>query len=174
LASTRAIGRVEDQISGQVIVSPAPAGSIDASTLGADLKAAATAFATFASTYRTDVKTILLPTGTTNPSANRAVFDSAVATALGTLNSSVAAAVANLPAAVTTTLVPTLKNDLLTASPSTGKSLQERLAAIATPASTGPVSSFLFSFRSSSAIARAGEMVASDILAAVKAFNQTF
>src|SRR5262249_38302999 len=69
------------------------------------------AFGTFQRTYNQDVRSVLLPVGTTNPSANRPAFDQAVASALVTLNASIGAAIANLPTA--SSLAATIQGELI-------------------------------------------------------------
>ena len=71
-----------------------------ASVPAQDARQVAQEFRTFQQTYSQDVRSILLPSGTTNPAANRTAFNAAVATALGTLNSSIDSTIANLPTCV--------------------------------------------------------------------------
>ena len=86
------------------------------------------AFQQFDQTYLKDIQTILLPSGTTDPSANRAAFDKAVGTALTTLNSSIDTAIGNLSTAAT--LEAEIGAELLGTATT---SLQSQLAAIPTP-----------------------------------------
>jgi hypothetical protein len=160
-------------VTNQVRTSSSPAGSISQQTLQQDLGQVQTAFQSFRQTYFGDVQTILLPAGTTNPSANRPAFDQAVGTALGTLNSSIDTALSNLPAAVTATLNTTIKNDLLSGGSSSGNSLQSQLAALATPSSTFGFSTFTFRLMSGQTIGNAQGQVSRDIVAAVNQYNAT-
>jgi hypothetical protein len=103
-------------------------GGLIASIPAQDAQLVRQAFQQFDQTYLTDVRTILLPSGTTDPSANRAAFDTAVGTALGDLNTAIDSAIGNLPNAAT--LEAEIEAELLgTAS----TSLQSELAAIPTP-----------------------------------------
>lgn len=106
-------------------------GGLIGSVPAQDAKLVLKDFITFERTYAKDVQTILLAPGTTNPANNRAAFDQAVATALGTLNSSIDTDIANLPTA--STLDTTIHDELLG---SASTSLQSELAAIASPTST--------------------------------------
>jgi len=167
------IGQTAGQVIQQVRSAPAPSGSISIQTVQQDLQQVGTAFQTFLQAYSSDVKSILLPPGTTNPSANRTQFDQAVATALTTLNSSVASALSNLPASVATSLATTIQTDLLRGSSTTGTSLQARLAALKSPASASGFSVLVFRFESFLNIELAEGKVVNDILAAVRQFNSS-
>jgi hypothetical protein len=165
------INQVEGNVVSQVRTAQAPSGSISPTTIQQDLGQVQTAFQTFRQTYFNDVQTILLPSGTTDPSANRAAFDQAVGTALGTLNTAIDSALSNLPTALTATLNTTIQNDLLSSGSSTGSSLQARLAALQTPASTPSFSAFVFRLSSSQTIASAQGQVTRDIAIAVNQYN---
>jgi hypothetical protein len=169
--STLFINQVEGNVVNQVRTAQAPSGSISATTVQQDLGQVQTAFQTFRQTYFNDVQTILLPSGTTNPSASRTAFDQAVGTALGTLNTSIDSALSNLPSAVTATLDTTIQNDLLTGTSTAGNSLQARLAALQTPTSTQSFASFVFRISSSLAIGSAQSQVTHDIVIAVNQYN---
>lgn len=88
-------------------------------------------FGTFQRTYTQDVRSILLPSGTTNPSTNRPAFDQAIGQALVALNTSIDATIANLPTAAT--LDATIQDELLGTGPNSLKTL---LAAVPTPTTT--------------------------------------
>jgi hypothetical protein len=94
-----------------------------------------------------------------------------VATALGTLNSSIDSALANLPAALTATLDTTVQNDLLTGSSTLVTSLQARLAALQSPSSTQGFSTSVFRFSSSLAIGGGQNQVTRDMTIAVNQYN---
>jgi hypothetical protein len=158
----------------QVRTSPAPTGSISQSTIQQDLGQVQSAFQSFSQTYFNDVSTILLPAGTTNPSANRAAFDQAIGTALGTLNASIASALSNLPAALTATLNTTVQNDLLSSATNASNNLQSRLAALQTPAGAQGVAPSAFRFGSSLTISSAQNQVTHDILVAINQYNASF
>ncbi|MFO0955937.1 MAG: hypothetical protein U0800_00555 [Isosphaeraceae bacterium] len=166
----RWIDQVGDQVVRLVRTAPAPAGTIDAATLRGDVQAANAAFRTFSKAYNDAVKDVLLPAGATDPSANRAAFDAAVATALQGLNTGLASAVANLPTGVTGTLNTTLRDDVLRGA-TPDNSLQTRLASIATPTSTRFFGTASFRFQSLLAIGRANAKVVQDITAAVASYN---
>jgi len=118
-------------------------GGLIGSVPAQDARLVAQAFATFERTYTQDVRTILLPTGTTDFTASRQAFDKAIGSALADLNTSVGTAVNNLPTAAT--LQTTVQNELL----GTGtNSLSTQLAAIPTPKD--------LSFRSASSFSREG------------------
>ena len=125
----------------------------------------------FSQTYNGDVQTVLLPSGTTSPSANRPAFDQAVGTALGMLNTSIDSALSNLPSTLTTTLDATIQNDLLSGGSTTSNSLQARLAALRTPTSTQGFGTFAFRFGSSLAIGGAQGQVSRDIQVAINQYN---
>jgi len=170
LASIRAVNQTAGQVTQQVAAAAPPAGAVTLAEVTADFDTIESAFNTFSTSYHTAVRTTLLATGTT-PAANRAAFNTAVATALTTLNRSIDAALTNLPASVTTPLEVTLTNDLLTGTATTGQSLQARLAAIPTPAGTTGLSPFLFNLRSYFDVAFADGQVASDLVIAVRNYN---
>jgi hypothetical protein len=165
------INQIERTVTSQVSSAQGPSGSISTATVQQDLAQVQTAFQTFRQTYFGDVQTILLPSGTTNPSANRMAFDQAIGTALGMLNTSIDSALSNLPSALTATLDTTIQNDLLSSGSSTGNSLQARLAALQTPSSTGSFSNFVFRIGSSLTIGGAQGQVTRDITIAVNQYN---
>ncbi len=103
-----------------------------ASVPAQDARQVAQAFATFQQTYSQDVRSILLPARTAHPAANRPAFNAAVATALGTLNTSIDARIANLPTA--SSLDATIQGELLGSGTNT---LQTLLGAIPTPRNIG-------------------------------------
>jgi len=170
-----AIESVARTLTNQVRNAPAPAGSVDAATLRGDIQAVHTAFRTFNQSYNDAVRTVLLPSGTTDPSANRAAFNTAVQTALQKLSTDVTAAVANLPSGVTSTLNTTLQNDVLSTTPaaSPDRSLQGRLAAITTPSSTRFWATLGFRLRSVLASGGTEAQVVRDITNAVSTYNNS-
>ncbi len=172
---TSAIDSIGDKLTAQVRNSPPPTGSIDATTLKGDVQAVHTAFRTFNQSYRDAVNNVLLPSGTTDPSTNRTAFNAAVLTALQKLSTDVTAAVANLPAGVTTTLNTTLQNRLLSTTPaaSPDNSLQGRLAAITTPKSNRFFATAFFRLRSFGAIGDAEFQVVRDITDAASKYNSS-
>jgi hypothetical protein len=165
------INQVDGTVTNQVRTAQAPSGSISQTTIQQDLGQVQTAFQSFTQTYFGDVQTILLPSGTTNPSANRSAFDQAVGTALTTLNSAVGSALSNLPSSLTATLDTTVQNDLLSGGSSAGNSLQAQLAGLQTPTSTQGFSNFVFRISSSLAISSAQSQVTHDIVIAVNQYN---
>ena len=165
------IGEISGNVTSQVRTAQAPTGSISQTTIQQDLGQVQTAFQTFSQTYFGDVQTILLPAGTTTPSANRAAFDQAVGMALGTLNTSIASALSNLPTALTATLDTTVQNDLLSSGSTSGHSLQTVLAAIPTPSSTQFFAAHIFQFSSSLDIGSAQGQVTRAIAVAVNQYN---
>jgi len=165
------VERTGYQVGQQVRTAPAPTGGVDVATLRADLVQVNAAFRTYQQSYNTAVNTVLLPAGTTNPSTNRAAFDTAVGTALTTLNTSIASALGNLPTSVKASLATTLSNDLLTGTSTTGTSLQARLAALTTPTSARGFSPFFFRVQSSLNVQFAQGQVYQDIIAAARQFN---
>jgi hypothetical protein len=172
-ASSRAIEASENQVVGQVQSAPAPTGTITVATVQGDLMQIDAAFQTFIQAYNNDIQTILLPSGTTNPSANRPAFDTAVGTALGTLNSSIGSALSNLPSSVSSSLSTTIQNDLLTGTSTTGTSLQARLAAIPSPTSTHFFSTLMFRFQSFFRISQGEGKVFQDVISAVSTYNKS-
>jgi hypothetical protein len=165
------INQVAGNVINQVGTAQAPTGSISATTIQQDLGPVQTAFQTFRQTYFGDVQTILLPSGTTNPAANRAAFDQAVGTVLGTLNTAVTSAVSNLPSTLTATLNTTIQNDLISGGSSAGTSLQSRLAALQTPTSAQDFTSSVFRFSSSLTIGSVQSQVTRDVVVAVSQYN---
>ena len=117
------------------------------------------------------MQTILLPAGTTNPSANRIAFDQAVGTALATLNTNIDSALGNLPATLTSTLDTTIQNDLLSGGSTSGNSLQARLAVLQTPSSPQGFMAHIFQFTSSLTIGNAQGQVTRDIVVAINQYN---
>jgi hypothetical protein len=103
-----------------------------ASVPAQDARQVAQEFRTFQQTYSQDVRSVLLPAGTSNPATNRPAFNAAVATALGTLNSSIDNTIANLPAS--SSLATTIQGELLGSGTNT---LQTLLGAIPTPSNIG-------------------------------------
>ncbi len=97
-----------------------------------DARQVAQEFGTFQQTYSQDVRSVLLPAGTTSPAANRTAFNAAVATALGTLNSSIDSTIANLP--TSSSLATTIQGELLGTGTNT---LQTLLGAVPTPSNIG-------------------------------------
>jgi hypothetical protein len=158
-------------VSQQVRSSQSPSASISQQTVQQDQRQVQAAIRTFSQTYTSDVRTILLPAGTANPSANRAAFDQAVGNALVTLNTSIDSALSNLPSSLTTTLDATIKNDLLSSGATPSASLQSRLAALQSPTSTQSLSVRVFQFGSSLTISNAQSQINRDILIAVSQFN---
>jgi hypothetical protein len=166
-----AINQVEGTVTNQVGTASAPTGSVSALTVRQDQVQVQTAFATFTQTYFNDVQTILLPAGTTNPSANQTAFNQAVGTAIGTLNSAIDSALSNLPSSLTSTLDTTIQNDLLMGNSTAGTSLQARLAGIAIPSSTGGFGGSIFQFTSRLDIRSAQSQVSQAIASAVNQYN---
>jgi hypothetical protein len=163
------ISKTAFTVANQVRTAPAPAGTISAQTLQTILSSVGQAFGTFNQAYNSAVKTILLPTGTTNPSTNRAAFDTAVGTALTTLNTSVSSALSALPSSVASSLSTTITADLLTSAG--GKDLQDRLAALKTPTNAMGFSVLAFRFESAANIGFAQSQVAQQIVTAVQQYN---
>jgi len=97
-----------------------------------DARQVAQEFGMFQQTYSQDVRSILLPSGTTSSANARPAFNTAVATALGTLNSSIDTTIANLP--VSSSLATTIQGELLGSGTNT---LQTLLGAIPTPSNIG-------------------------------------
>ena len=166
-----AIGQVASTVVNEVRSADPPVGTIDPAVVQADLQAISTAYRTFAKSYDTAVRSVLLATGTT-PAAQRAAFDAAVQAALTTLQSSVTSAVSNLPTAVSTPLAATLTADL-TGTPAAGTSLAANLAALSTPASATGFAPTLFRFGSSLAIGGSQGRVTYDVISAVNAANSS-
>jgi hypothetical protein len=102
-----------------------------ASVPAQDARQVAQEFNTFQRTYSQDVDSFL-PPRPSSPFAVRTAFNTAVATALGTLNSSIDSTIANLPAA--SSLDTTIQGELLGTGTNT---LQTLLGAIPTPSGTG-------------------------------------
>jgi hypothetical protein len=174
--SFRDIDKTSFQVTQQVRSAPAPAGTIDATTVENLLSSISSAFETFGQTYSTDVKTILFAsTGT--PASNRAAFDTAVGTALQTLQSSVTSSLSTSLSSFATfplsTLTTTVQNDLTGTQTTPPKSLQTNLAALKTPGSTGFFARFLFQARSFGTIGNGEYQVFHDILSAVKTYNMS-
>jgi hypothetical protein len=89
-------------------------------------------FEVFEQEYVTDVRTILVPSTTASPAANRPAFDAMVTMQLTTLNTAIDADIASLPTA--SSLAFNIKNQLLGGGM---YSLRILLANVATPANTG-------------------------------------
>lgn len=100
-----------------------------------DAVAVSKAFGGFEQNYANDVRTILYAPGTTNPSANTTAFQTKVATDLGTLNTSIDAAIANLPDAAT--LGATIQAELLGPASGMTTTLQSQIDALTIPTQTG-------------------------------------
>jgi hypothetical protein len=160
------IGKTEASVLKEIVTSAT--GVISPATLAGDLADVTSAFANFSSTYDDDANNILFGSGT--PSANRPAFDGAVATALNTLNTSITAAISNLPASVLSSLNPKIQSDLFAAS-GAGKSLQARLASISTPGSNNFFTMLVFNVQSKFKIVPGGFQVAGDIVSAIHKFN---
>jgi hypothetical protein len=173
-AADQDIAQVANQVLPQVNAAPGPAGSIDVPTIEQDMSQIGTAFQTFFQSFNNSQKTILLPAGTTNPAANRSQFDQAVGTALTTLNSAITAALSNLPASVATSVAATVHNDLLASSPGTGTSLQEQLAAIASPTRAKGAAVNKFLRQSSLTMSNGYNNAAQHIISAIAQQNSTF
>ena len=127
----------------QVRLAPSPSGTfITTATVQQDLAVIQAAFTTFSTAYSSALTTVLAPSGTTNPAANRTAFNNAVASALNTLNTSVDSAVSNLPNPAVTALDPAVKKLLLTmpAKPS----LQSSLISIPSATSTSGTATMKF------------------------------
>jgi hypothetical protein len=121
----------------------------------------AQAFASFAKSYAADVKTILFASGTTNPSTNRPAFDTAVGTLLTSLNTTIAADVANLPTA--TSLKSTIQGQILG---TTATSLQGALAEVASPTTNTRRAAFTFSFLAAIDIGQTAAQVTAEVRSA--------
>jgi hypothetical protein len=162
----------------QVQTATAPTGTIDTTTVGTILTSVNKAFGTFDNNYVHDLTTILYANG--GPTATtRTAFDTQVGKDIATLNGSVTAALTQsglttpLPSSLVTSLTTTLTNDLETpATGATGASLQEHLAAIKTP-SNNYWSKLWFRINTSFQTGRAEVQVYSDIINAVKGYNQS-
>lgn len=118
-------------------------GGLIGSVPAQDARQVAQAFATFERTYSQDVRTILLPSGTTDFTASRQAFDKAIGSALADLNTSIDTTIKNLPTAAT--LQSTVQDELLGSGPN---SLSTQLAAIPTPSD--------LTYRSASSFSREG------------------
>lgn len=170
------IDKLAGHVTYEVATAKAPTGTIDTATTLQAIGKVNDAFFTFAKSYRNDVKTVLTPSGTTNPSMTRAAFDKAVAGDIATLNSNLATALGGLlPATVVSSLSTTISNDLLTATTGTptGKSLQERLAAVQTPKSASGFPMFLFGLNSSAVIGGTDVRVIQDVVSAISTYNNS-
>ena len=113
-----------------------------------------------------------MQTSATDPSANRAAFDTAVQGLVSTLGTSIGAAVtaANLPSSVATTVTTSITTDL-TGTPTNGTSLQAGLAALTSPSSSSGFAGWLFLGRSQRAINGSDHALTSDILTAINNYN---
>lgn len=168
--SFRAVRQSEGQVVGQVRSANPPAGTITTTTARTLIAAVSTAFQTFTQGYANAVTT-------TPPSASRTAFDTAVSGLVSTLNTSVGAALtaANLPAVTTgplSTLAATLTADIQTpATGATGASLQEKLAALTTPAASTGWAEWVFQHASTRTIRAGQSQVIHDIVTAINAYN---
>lgn len=167
-----AIGDTASQIEQQVSSATPPTGSITNTTAQTLVSSVKTAFQTFTQGYANAVTT-------TPPSTSRTAFDNAVSTLVSTLNTSIQSAVtaANLPAATTgslSTLATRLTADIVTPTTgATGASLQEKLAALTTPASSTGWPEYLFQAFSNHTIRRSQNQVITDIISALSSYNST-
>src|SRR4051794_10088955 len=107
-------------------------GGLFGSVPAQDAQQVGRAFGAFQRAYNQAVRSTLLPTGTTDPSANRPAFDRAIASALITLNVSIRSTVADLPNGPA--LADTIQGELIGPGANT---LQSLLLAIPTPADLG-------------------------------------
>ncbi len=165
------IDKVGHHVTAEVAAAPAPVGTIDDKTMAQVVGKVHDAFKAFGSAYINDLKTILLPSGTTDPTSHRAAFDAAVAKDLATLNASITSAVTVLPKSLADSLTLIAGNNLLTTTPPSGKSLQEVLVAIKTPKGTEGTPVYGFATASMLAIGGAEAQLAKDGGAAVAAYN---
>jgi len=170
-AGVGAIEKVATHVTGEVANSPAPVGTIDDKTLSQIFGKVQTAFRTFGSSYANEIKTVLAPTATTDPSSNRAAFNTAVGKDLATLNASIASAVSGLPTSLANSLTAIASNDLLTGTPATGKSLQEVLLGLKSPKNREGGSMNNFKAMSLSAMGAAEMQLGKDMFNAVVAYN---
>jgi hypothetical protein len=163
------IGQTAQQVEQQVQTASTPANAISVATVQSLLQTVNTAFATFVTSYNTDVANNL-----TGSSPSQTNFNAAVAKDLGTLNSTITAAVSSTTALapIASTLTTTITNDLLTPSTgATGASLQERLAALPVPTGGNFFAQFWFRLGSRFTIGAGQAKVTSDIISAVKTYN---
>jgi hypothetical protein len=123
-----------------------------------DARQVAKAFRTFQQTYAQDVRLLLLPAGTSDPSVNRPTFDQVVGAGLGALNASIDGITANLAAAPT--LAATIRGELLGPD---ANSLQTLLAAIPTPAKVGVVTAGAFTSEGSQIINHVASTVTNQV-----------
>ena len=103
-----------------------------ASVPAQDARQVAQAFGTFQQTYSQDVRSILLPARTDQPGEQPAGVQCGGHLGLGTLNTSIDATIANLPAS--SSLATTIQGELLGSGTNT---LQTLLGAIPTPSNIG-------------------------------------
>ena len=173
--SDRVITGYKLTISGQVASAPVPtppSSQVSGTVVKIDLRAIHQAFQSFSHIYNTDVNMILLPRGTMVVSNYRAVFDSAIASALNALNGQIASALQNsLPPSLASSFAATVQNDLLTGSQTDGLSLQSRLANLATPTSVNGTTPWLFRLGSTMNINFAEREMQTQFGAAVTAYN---
>jgi hypothetical protein len=165
------INQMSATVAFQVKTAAPPSGSVSSRSVQQDLSSIQGAFRTFSQSYSTSVRKVLLPPGTTNPAANRAAFNQAVATSLSTLNTTIDSALSNLPSSLTATLDKTVQDDLLTGSSTSGNSLQSRLAALQTPTATQGSTVRIFQIGSTLTVVGARLQVDRDVVIAVGQFN---
>lgn len=164
------IAKAEHSAVQQVQTATAPTNAVTASTVETALQTVNKAFDAFRTSYNNDLKTILYGAG--GPSTTtRAAFDAQVAADVGALTTKVTGALSTLPSTLSASLTATLTADLQTpASGATGASLQEKLAALATP-SSNYFSKVWFKINSNWTTQSGRFRLNSDLLSAVKAYN---
>jgi hypothetical protein len=170
-AGAQVISQMTTVVTQQILSVPSPSGGVGAQTLQQDLNLVRGAFQTLSRTYSSDIRTVLLPPGTIDPSANRPAFDRAVGAALSALDASIDSDLGNLPAAVTAALDTIVRNNLLNNGSNAGNNLQSRLAALPSPTSAQGALLRVFQSTSTLTINTAQAQVKGDVQIAVAQYN---
>ena len=157
-----------DQSVGQLLQdATVPTDTVTSSTVQTLTSAIDTAYQNFTQGYLNAEQT-----AATDPSKDRAAFDTAVQGLISTLSTSINTAVtdANLPSSVGTAATTAITNDL-TGTPSKGTSLQAGLSALTSPSSTTGFAGWFFNIRSRGVTNGSERQVVSDIISAINTYN---
>jgi hypothetical protein len=164
------IATFDNMVFKQVANATPPTGSVTVDRFQSVLSRISSEIGKFNQAYVGSIFSVLVPFGTTNPSANKAAFDSTVATELQTLSGKILQDIGTLPASVVQRLSTAIPNDILS-NPTNSANLQDALAAVPAPTTIAFSGIATYMNRSSKVISAGVQSIVNELTAALNAYN---